>query len=81
MINNGLGLNNMKHFFYIPFLILISSCSVHEFEFNETGVKSTLVETLDFYLDANIPPTAPGMAILVVQDGIVKYALRFNAEK
>ncbi|MBL4668086.1 MAG: beta-lactamase family protein [Flavobacteriales bacterium] len=57
-----------------PLVALLNSCSVQQFEFNETGEKETLVETLDFYLDANIPPTAPGMAILVVQDGIVKYA-------
>ena len=54
--------------------MLISSCSVQQIEFNETGVKSTIEETLDSYLDANISPSSPGMAILVIKEGNVIYS-------
>jgi len=67
-----LKLNYIKHVFLIIFLVLISSCSVQEIEFNETGIKSTLEETLESYLDANISPSSPGIAILVMQDGVVR---------
>ena len=74
MNNEILKLNYMKHLFYITLVALLSSCSVQQFEFNETGVKSTLVETLDSYLDANISSSSPGMAILVIKEGDVIYS-------
>jgi len=55
--------------------LLLSACSnTQEIEFVEPGIQSTLAETLDAYLDANIEDTSPGMAILVVKDGVVAYA-------
>ena len=64
----------MKYLFLISFILFISSCSVQNIEFEETGVKSTLTETLDSYFDANLSSSSPGMAILVIQDGIVTYS-------
>lgn len=60
----------------ILFLTLwLSACSnTREIEFVEPGIQSTLAETLDAYLNANIGDTSPGMAILVVKDGVVTYS-------
>lgn len=52
----------------------LSACgSSQEIVFVEPGIKPTLAETLDAYLDANIQDTSPGMAILVVKNGQVDY--------
>ena len=67
-------LNYIKHVFFIGLLVFISSCSVQDIDFEKTGIKSTLKETLNSYLDANIAASSPGMAILVLQDGTVKYS-------
>ena len=55
--------------------IWLSACgNTQQIEIVEPGIQSTLTETLDAYLDANIEDTSPGMAILVVKDGVVAYA-------
>ena len=52
----------------------LSACgSSQEVEFVTPGIKPTLAETLDAYLDANIQDMSPGMAILVVKDEVVDY--------
>ena len=58
----------------VLYAFLLSACgSNQEIEFAEPGIKPTLAETLDAYLDANIQDTSPGMAILVVKNGEVDY--------
>lgn len=39
----------------------------------ETGIKPTLEQTLDAYLEANVTESGPGTAILVLKDGEVAY--------
>jgi CubicO group peptidase (beta-lactamase class C family) len=56
------------------YALWLSACgSSQEIDFVEPGIKSTLAETLNVYLDANIQDTSPGVAILVVKDGEVDY--------
>lgn len=65
----------------IAFLIVISlgACggsgnnSREQVTYVNTGLKSTLQETLDEYLEANFQQDEPGMSILVVEQGQVKY--------
>ena len=58
----------------ILYSLWLSACgSNQEIEFVEPGIKPTLAETLNAYLDANIRDTSPGMAILVVKNGDVDY--------
>ena len=64
----------MKYAFVLIYLLLISSCASQDIDFEETGVKSTLEETLDLYLEANISPSSPGMAILVIKEEDVLYS-------
>lgn len=53
---------------------LLNACgNTRETAVVETGIQSTLAETLDAYLHANIEDTSPGMAILVVKDGEITY--------
>ncbi len=55
--------------------LLLNACSnTGKVAVVEPGIQATLAETLDLYLDANIEETSPGMAILVVKDGVVSYS-------
>lgn len=62
--------------FLLPVFVLsacYSSAGVQKVEFFETGLRSTLEETLDTYLEANLEDSSPGMAILVMKNDEVSY--------
>jgi len=63
-------------FIIVPALsaLWLSACENSEdVNLVEPGIRATLAETLDSYLEANIEDTSPGMAILVVKNGEVAY--------
>lgn len=52
------------------FISLLAACTKPHVE---TGIKPTLEQTLDAYLEANVTDSGPGTAILVLKDGEVAY--------
>ena len=67
--------NNFGKTALLLFLVFMTvACDTDENQTIETGVRSTLAETLDAALEANIKPNEPGLTISLWQNGMELYS-------
>jgi len=65
---------NIKYYLFIPLCIFLTACgSTDESQYIDTGVKVTLSETIDAYLETNLKDDEAGVSLLVRKNGELIY--------